>query len=148
MTLMNKRAILRPILLAVAYVLLMAGCTANPTFVTQKKVKILKPKVKLEATPGKTMHMVCSYYGSKFHGRPTASGEVFDMHKMTCAHLSLPFGTMLRVTDEATGKSVEVKVNDRGPHVEGRDLDLSYAAAKQIGLIGAGVKEFLVEILE
>ncbi len=134
--------------LSIALILFMTGCSANPQFVTHKKVKTLKPEKKLEATPGKKMTMVCSYYGKKFHGRMTSSGETFDMYDMTCAHLSLPFGTRLRVTDEESGKSVIVRVNDRGPHVKGRDLDLSYAAAKEIGLIGAGVKEYAVEILE
>ncbi len=136
------------IILAIVLLAVMTGCAANPKFVTRKKVKLLTPEKKLEATPGKKMYMVCSYYSSEFHGRMTASGETFDMYDMTCAHLSLPFGTRLRVTDEETGKTVTVRVNDRGPHVKGRDLDLSYAAAKEIGLIAAGVKKYLVEILE
>ena len=134
--------------LSIALLLFMTGCSANPKFVTRKKVKTLKPEKKLEATPGKQMQMVCSYYGKKFHGRMTSSGETYDMYDMTCAHLSLPFGTKLRVTDQDSGKSVIVRVTDRGPHVKGRDLDLSYAAAKEIGLIGPGVKEYSVEILE
>ncbi|HHE37868.1 MAG TPA: septal ring lytic transglycosylase RlpA family protein [Candidatus Cloacimonetes bacterium] len=92
--------------------------------------------------------MVTSYYGKKFHGKPTSSGETFDMNGFTAAHKTLPFGTRLKVTNEDNGKTVTVRVNDRGPFKAGRDLDLSYGAAKKIGLIAAGVKTLKVEILE
>jgi len=92
--------------------------------------------------------MVCSYYADKFHGRTTSNGETFDMYKLTCAHKELSFNTELRVTDPDTGKSVDVRVNDRGPFIAGRDLDLSYAAAKQIGLIPYGVRKLQVEIIK
>jgi len=96
---------------------------------------------------GVSNYMVCSFYADKFHGRTTSNGEVFNMYALTCAHKTLPFNTKLRVTNEESGKSVIVRVNDRGPFVDGRDLDLSYEAARQVGLIGAGVKELRVEIL-
>ena len=82
--------------------------------------------------------VVASWYGSEFHGKPTASGERFDMHGMTCAHRELPFGTLLQVTNVSNEKTVKCVVNDRGPFVRGRDIDLSYAAAREIGLIGPG----------
>ncbi|OQX70572.1 MAG: hypothetical protein B6D62_04420 [Candidatus Cloacimonas sp. 4484_275] len=85
--------------------------------------------------------MMTSYYGKKFQGKRTSSGEIFDMNKLTCAHKTLPFGTRLKVINESNGKSVVVRVNDRGPFVAGRDLDLSFAAARKIGLIGIGVKK-------
>lgn len=81
---------------------------------------------------------VASWYGAEFHGRPTASGERFDMYGLTCAHREYPFGTMLNVTNLSNGKTVTCVVNDRGPFVPGRDIDLSYGAAKEIGLIGPG----------
>jgi peptidoglycan lytic transglycosylase len=90
-------------------------------------------------------YAVASWYGQKFQGRPTSSGETFDMYKKTCAHREYAFGTKLRVTNPANGKTVECVVNDRGPFVEGRDLDLSYAAAKEIALIGPGTGRVLVE---
>ena len=93
------------------------------------------------------MYMVSSYYGSKFHGRQTSNGEIFDMYKLTCAHKTLPFNTRLKVTNEDNGKYVIVRVNDRGPFIHGRDLDLSYAAAREIDLIAEGVKKVKVEIL-
>ncbi len=81
---------------------------------------------------------IASYYGREFHGRRTASGERFDMNAMTAAHRSLPFGTIVRVTNPHNGRSVKVRINDRGPFVAGRDIDLSYAAAKAIDMLGVG----------
>ncbi len=104
-------------------------------------------KKEMKVKKGEVYYFVCSFYGKKFHGKQTANGEIFDMNKLTCAHKSLPFGTLLKVTNEDNGNSVVVRVNDRGPFVQGRDLDLSYAAAKKIGLIGAGVKKLKVEVL-
>jgi rare lipoprotein A len=85
---------------------------------------------------GETIVGYATYYGPGFHGKKTASGEVFDMYGMTCAHRTLPFGTVLLVTNLSNNKSVEVRVNDRGPFIEGRILDLSYGAAKKIDLDG------------
>ena len=82
---------------------------------------------------------VASYYGASFRGRPTASGEPFDPDGLTAAHRTLPFGTCLRVESARTGRSVEVRVNDRGPFVEGRILDLSERAARDLGLTAQGV---------
>jgi rare lipoprotein A len=81
---------------------------------------------------------VASYYGKGFHGRRAANGEVFDMHAMTVAHKSLPFGTKLQVTNMSNGKSVVVRVQDRGPYIRGRVLDLSFGAAQAIGMIQSG----------
>ena len=88
-----------------------------------------------------------SWYGKDFHGRPTASGEAFDMYAYTAAHRNLPFGTRVRVTNEDNGRSVVVRINDRGPWVEGRIIDLSYAAATQLGMIEAGVVRVRLEVL-
>jgi rare lipoprotein A len=79
-----------------------------------------------------------SWYGGRFHGRRTASGEKFDMHDLTAAHKTLPFGTRVRVRDLDTGKEVVVRINDRGPHVRGRIIDLSRAAAVALGVLHAG----------
>jgi rare lipoprotein A len=88
---------------------------------------------------------VASYYASKFQGRPTASGERFDNGKLTAAHRTLPFGTRVRVTNLDNGRSVTVRVNDRGPFVKGRIIDLSAAAAKGIDMLHAGVARVRVE---
>ncbi|MCW5655121.1 MAG: septal ring lytic transglycosylase RlpA family protein [Hydrogenophaga sp.] len=82
---------------------------------------------------------LASWYGETFHGRRTASGEVFDMNDFTAAHNSLPFGTQVRVRHATTGQEVVVRINDRGPHVRGRIIDLSRAAAASIGVVQAGV---------
>ncbi len=79
---------------------------------------------------------VASWYGPGFQGRRTASGERFNTHAFTAAHKSLPFGTRLKVTNVGTGRSVVVRINDRGPFVRGRELDLSHAAARAIGMSG------------
>ncbi len=91
---------------------------------------------------------MASWYGGKFHGRQTASGEVFDKHKLTAAHKTLPFGTRLRVTNLENGRSVTVKVNDRGPFVKGRVLDLSRGAAEQLRMIEAGVVRVRMERIQ
>ena len=90
-------------------------------------------------------YAVASWYGKKFNGKSTASGERFDMYEMTCAHKTLPFGTKLRVTNPENNKWVIVTVNDRGPFIPGRDLDLSYGAAKKIGIVKQGVERVKIE---
>ena len=79
---------------------------------------------------------LASWYGRKFHGRRTANGEVYDMHAMTAAHRTLPLPSFARVTNPANGRSVIVRINDRGPFVKGRIVDLSYAAAQRLGVHG------------
>ena len=91
---------------------------------------------------------VASYYGGKFHGRRTASGEIFNKNAMTAAHRSLKFGTKVKVTNLRNGRAVLVRVNDRGPHVRGRIIDLSQAAAKKIGLAHAGTARVKLEVLK
>ena len=85
-----------------------------------------------------------SWYGMRFHGRRTASGERFNMYALTAAHPSLPFGTRLRVRHVESGREVEVRVNDRGPHVGGRILDLSQAAARALGMLSSGASEVVL----
>jgi rare lipoprotein A len=82
---------------------------------------------------------IASYYADRFHGRQTASGERYDRNAYTAAHRRLPFGTKVQVTRLDTGSSVEVRINDRGPFVKGRVIDLSYAAAKKLGMLRRGV---------
>lgn len=80
-----------------------------------------------------------SFYADKFDGRPTSSGEIFKQNKLTAAHRTLPFGTKVKVVNQANGRSVKVVINDRGPFVSGRIIDLSKKAARKIGIVGAGV---------
>ncbi len=89
-----------------------------------------------------------SFYADKFEGRKTASGEKYKHSKLTAAHKTLPFGTKLKVTNMANGKSIEVVVNDRGPYVEGRVIDLSKSAARELGFINQGLADVKIEILD
>jgi rare lipoprotein A len=89
-----------------------------------------------------------SYYGREAHGEPTASGEKFNMNAVTAAHKTLPFGTRVRVTNRANNKSVVVRINDRGPFVAGRIIDLSYAAAKRIDMLAAGVADVEIVVIK
>lgn len=110
-----------------------------------------KPTVPTEPTraraTGWTERGLASWYGHPYHGRRTASGEVYDMDAMTAAHRSLPFGTVVRVTRRDTGASVKVRINDRGPFIKGRIIDLSRASAKRIGLFVDGVAPVKIEVL-
>ena len=91
---------------------------------------------------------VASWYGPGFHGRTTASGERFNSREMTCASRSLAFGTKIRVTNVATGKSVVVLVNDRGPYVKGRTIDLSQEAFSRLAPLGRGVIRVKIEVVK
>lgn len=93
---------------------------------------------------------VASWYGDRFHGRPTASGERFDMHALTAAHPTLPFGTIVRVRSLVNDRVVDVRINDRGPYSGGRIIDLSRAAAAVLGLIqsGAGTKPVQLKLVQ
>jgi rare lipoprotein A len=92
-------------------------------------------------------HGRVSWYGPGFHGRRTANGEVFDTHELTMAHRSLPMGTSVRVTNLDNGRSVVLRVNDRGPYVRGRVADLSHAAAERLGFVDEGVVPARIELL-
>ena len=105
--------------------LLMAGCVAH-----DKKI----PSLNNESS----QFGMASWYGPSFHGKPSASGEPYDMWALTAAHRTLPFGTLVQVTKVETGKRVTVRINDRGPFVKGRIIDLSYAAARELAMIGEG----------
>ena len=90
---------------------------------------------------------LASYYGSYHQGLRTASGETFDMRSMTAAHRTLPFGTQVRVTNLANGRAVVVRITDRGPFVRGRMLDVSYAAARRLGLVRCGTAQVSMEVI-
>ena len=122
-----QRAQLLPAV-AVAMLVLLAGC--SHAVLTSPPVP---PAAGLEEVG------FASWYGAQHQGRRTASGEVFDMNQLTAAHRTLPFGTRLLVTNRDTSRSTGVRVNDRGPFVDGRILDVSYAAARQLGVVGAGI---------
>jgi rare lipoprotein A len=91
---------------------------------------------------------IASWYGDPYHGRRTASGEVYDKNKMTAAHRTLPFNTMVLLHNLENGKDVKVRINDRGPFVKNRIIDLSFAAARKIGMVGTGSAHVRIDILE
>jgi rare lipoprotein A len=97
--------------------------------------------------PGYTEEGNASWYGEPFHGRRASNGEIYDMYKLTAAHRTLPFETMVRVTNLSNGKSTTVRITDRGPFIENRIIDLSLAAAREIDSVGPGVVPVRVEVL-
>jgi rare lipoprotein A len=97
---------------------------------------------------GKSEVGIASYYGRDFHGKPTANGETFDMYALTAAHKTLPFGSKVKVTRISNGASIVVRINDRGPFVSGRIIDLSYSAAKKLDMLDDGVAKVKIEIVE
>jgi rare lipoprotein A len=107
-----------------------------------------EPRRKVPAEPvGYTEQGIASWYGIPYHGRRAADGEIYDMETLVAAHRLLPFNTWLKVTNLANNKSVNVRIIDRGPFVEGRILDLSKAAARQIDLLGPGIGQVRLEVI-
>jgi len=110
-----------------------------------------KHRVTAASAPAPQIHSeetgLASWYGHPYHGRAASNGEIYDMEKLTAAHRTLPFGTWVHVTNLANNKSVDVRIIDRGPFIDGRIIDLSHAAAQAIDLIGPGVAEVRVDIL-
>ncbi len=102
----------------------------------------------LSTSEGYEAEGIASWYGPKFQGRRTSSGESFDMYRMTAAHRTLPIPTYVEVTNLENGRRVVVRVNDRGPFHEGRIVDLSYVAARKLGIVGAGTARVRVRALE
>ncbi len=118
---------------AVLGILLLAGCSSH-------RHRFETPR------PGFVERGMASWYGPKFDGKPTASGETFDMHALTAAHKELPLGTVADVRNLENGRTVRVRINDRGPFVRGRILDLSYAAARELGMVEAGLARVEIRI--
>jgi rare lipoprotein A len=120
--------------LCVLLTLIFAGCSSTPKAGTPTSV-------------GHTETGMASFYGNEFQSRKTANGEIFDQSKPTAAHQTLPFGTRLKVTNSQNGKSVIVRVNDRGPFAKGRVIDLSSSAFRSIASLSAGVIPVKIEVI-
>lgn len=101
----------------------------------------------LAARPGQVLSGIASYYHDSLHGNKTASGKVYNKNALSAAHKTLPLGTRVRVTNPNTGRSVDLEVNDRGPFIKGRIIDLSRRAATELGMIKQGVTDVQVKIL-
>jgi rare lipoprotein A len=132
------------------------GCTSTPRFAEQGD-RAPKPKTQQRIDQPKkrgsdkillTLEGLVSYYAHDFHGKQTSNGETFNMNALTAAHRTFPFGTKVRVTNLDNNKTVIVRVNDRGPFKEGRIMDLSMGAAKQIDLILNGTARARLEVIE
>jgi len=127
------------LILTSAVLVLGLNCGGNPGI-------LLPPP--LAARVGFVEMGVASWYGHPYHGRKTSNGETYDMEQLTAAHLRLPFNTVVRVTNLATELSVDVRINDRGPFIKDRIVDLSHAVARQIGMIGDGIATVRLEVVE
>lgn len=126
-------------------VLTMASAFSMPLILNAKQTHYQPAHA---AKTDKKMIGLASFYGAKFNGRRTANGEKFNNSRLTAAHKTLPFGSKVQVTNMRNGRSVVVRINDRGPYVRGRIIDLSRAAAKQIGLGSSGTARVKLELLK
>ena len=146
------QALIRPGALASwAVALVLTGCATGPALVNAPPPEMPAPQPapgpKVAPRPAEATG-TASWYGKAHHGQPTASGETYDMHAFTAAHRSLPLGTRLLVTNVQNDRTVEVRINDRGPFVRGRILDLSYAAARELGSLSDGAFRVKLRVLE
>lgn len=154
----NKLEVLLRSLAKVLFVLILVALVGFTLVVSEEKV--VDPALTNETVSNETETIVAdrslvefldkgtmkaSWYGPGFHGRKTANGEIYDQMSFTAAHKSLKFGTLLKVTNPKNGKSVVIRINDRGPYIHGRDLDLSKAAALELGLMRKGVARMKIE---
>jgi rare lipoprotein A len=137
---------MRTLLVVALAALALSGCghkkraRANPPAPTRRN-----PAIPVEV--GHTETGIASWYGHPYHGRAAADGEIYDMEKMTAAHRTLPFNTWVRVYDLDNQKTTEVRIIDRGPFVDGRIIDVSHAAARELELIGPGVARVRIEVI-
>lgn len=143
---------MRVFLCLICVAFLLSGCAEGNAKIASRKGYVRFPEKQYasgeKAEIGLKITGEASYYGPGFDGKQTASGEIFDQNDFTCAHKSLPFGTKLKVVRVDNGSSVVVRVNDRGPYVDGRILDLSVAAGKKIGLDKVGHAKVVATVVE
>jgi len=129
------------------------SCTANVALVKNETGKPYSVKGKTyvplkKVAAGHVQKGVASWYGPGFHGKKTSSGEKYDMYNMTAAHNVLPMNTLIKVTNLANNKAVVVRINDRGPFIDDRIIDLSYGAAKELGMLGPGTVPVRLAVLD
>jgi rare lipoprotein A len=156
---MNTCSLTRFLIFLLAFWLPLLGCTSSVRFASRtaggsggsRTEKAADGSTIVRKNSGKvllTLEGVASYYADDFHGKMTSNGEIFDMNDLTAAHRVFPFGSKVRVTNLDNNKTVMVRVNDRGPFKEGRIIDLSLGAAKEISLIEKGTARVRLEVLE
>ena len=141
------------------FIFLFYSCSPSPRYKSDSnKIKSYKSNKSISAKKKakenkfdkkKTVYRgVSSYYGPNFHGKLTANGEVYDMYGLTAAHKEMPLNTVARVTNLDNGKSLILRINDRGPYIDGRILDCSYGAAKKLGFLNAGTANVEIKVIE
>ena len=138
-------------------IIFLISCTPSPRYQSgikytkssnKKNIQTNKNKKSSFDKSKKVYKGISSYYGPKFHGKLTANGEIFDMYGITAAHKEIPFNTIVRVTNENNGKSQIIRINDRGPYIDGRILDCSFGAAKKLGFVKEGTAPVKIEVIE
>jgi rare lipoprotein A len=136
------------IIVALVTAAIVSGCASSPRFTRQHSAASNTHDAASDSKSLKTMEGVASYYADDFNGKKTANGETYDMYKMTAAHRTLPFNTKVRVTNLDNKRSIIVRINDRGPFKLERIIDLSLAAATQLGMKGTGTASVKLEVVE
>jgi len=144
--------------LAIAAVFLMAACSSNPDISTGGRgpsagsTSVIRPlpgePQRTWAKPGYDTVGLASWYGGRYHGRQTASGEIFDKNAPTAAHPTLPFGSRVHVTNLENGRSATVRINDRGPFVQQRIIDVSRRVAEMLGFVQQGITRVRVQLVQ
>jgi rare lipoprotein A (peptidoglycan hydrolase) len=132
-----------PLLVGLSLSLLMSGCASS----LSRRPPQPPGSAPIPAHPHTQQFGLASWYGPGFHGQPTASGEIYNQNALTAAHPTLPLGTRVEVTNLTNGKSAQVRINDRGPFVRGRTIDLSHGAARKLGMIEPGVSRVRIKPL-
>jgi rare lipoprotein A len=148
MLFMNHERLKNPLPTLLIFVLfLLTACAPGRRVVYEKRMPPAERRELRKGESKKVQYGVASWYGADFHGKQTSSGEVYDMYQFTCAHNTLPLGTLVMVTNLENGRSLELKVNDRGPFVKDRIIDVSYAAAQMLGMWERGTAPVKVEVI-
>lgn len=145
---MRKRLLLQFLLPALALLVLATGCAVKPKQKTPGTYEVFGQTYKvLDKADGYSEVGIASWYGEDFHGKKTSTGEIYDMYGRTCAHKTLPLGTHVRIRNIENGKEVKARVNDRGPFVDGRIVDLTLTLAKDLDMADKGLARVRVEPL-
>ena len=144
---MNRELSLRLVIFILGFGVMVGtwGCSSAPKF---RREEIKRPAEQPDVTGNPYQIGLASFYSTEFHGRSTSSGETFDMYDLTAAHNTLPLGSIVKITNLENNKSVVVRINDRGPFVEGRIVDLSYGAARVLRMIGVGTAQVRIDVIK
>ncbi len=131
-----------------SFFIVLIGCTSSPRFISSKDQGHRTVSLDKALNSPAVEEGIASYYSDQFNGHQTSNGEMYDMYALTAAHPTHPFNTKVKVTNLDNGRTVILRINDRGPFVKDRIIDVSYLAAKQLQMIGSGTAQVRVEVLE